>query len=74
VGEKNNQKVAARYKNCLPGNNLEMMPLDCHLFTDLKEGAARNVALTFHIMEKDQEWPLKYCFATPAKVFKSLQG
>jgi hypothetical protein len=73
VGENNNEKVAARYKNCLPGNSPEMMPLDCHLFANLKEGAARNVALTFHIIEKDQAWPLKYSFATPAKVFKSLQ-
>jgi hypothetical protein len=72
VGENSNQKVAARYKNCLPDDSPEMMPLDCHIFTDLKKGAARNVALTFHIMELDQERPLKYSFATLAKVVKSL--
>jgi hypothetical protein len=48
------------------------MPLDCHLFVDLQEGAAKNVALTYHIKENDEDLSLKYSFATPVKVFNSL--
>jgi hypothetical protein len=69
----NNQKVERRYKNCLPGDSPELMPLDCHLFADLQEGAAKNVALTFHILDGDEDAHLKYSFATPAKVFEALQ-
>jgi hypothetical protein len=58
---------------CLPGDSPEMMPLDRHLFADLKVGAARYVAITFHLTENDEEWALKYSFATSAKVFQSLQ-
>jgi hypothetical protein len=72
-GEENNSKVAKRYRNCLPGDSPELMPLDCHLFADLKEGAAKNVALTFHIKENDDDAALKYSFATPKKVYSALQ-
>jgi hypothetical protein len=57
------------------------MPLDCHLFANLQEGASKNVALTFHIKEgnKDDQDPdpnsdIKYSFAMPKKVFDALQG
>ena len=50
------------------------MPLDCHLFADLLEGAAKNVTLTYHIKVTDEDSNLKYSFATPAKVYESLQG
>ena len=70
----NNAKVAKRYRNCLPGDSPELMPcLDCHLFADLQEGAAKNVALTYHIKVTDEDSNLKYSFATPAKVYESLQ-
>ena len=69
----NNDKVAKRYRNCLPGDSPELMPLDNHLFADLQEGAAKNVALTFHIKDGDPDAPLKYSFATPHKVYDSLQ-
>jgi hypothetical protein len=73
IGENSHAKVAARYKNCLPGDSPEMMPLDYHLFADLKERAARDVALIFHLTANNNEWALKYSFATPAKVFQALQ-
>jgi hypothetical protein len=69
----NNSKVSKRYQNCLPGDSPELMPLDCHLFADLQEGAAKNVALTYHIKENDEDSSLKYSFATPVKVYDSLQ-
>jgi hypothetical protein len=72
-GDENNAKVAKRYRNCLPGDSPELMPLDCHLFADLKEGAAKNVALTFHINENDENAALKYSFATPKKVYSAIQ-
>lgn len=73
TGEVNNSKVAKTYQNCLPGDSPELMPLDCHLFADLQEGAAKNVALTYHIHEAHPDASLKYSFATPHKVFAALQ-
>jgi hypothetical protein len=49
------------------------MPLDSHLFNDAQEGAAKNVALTYHIKEGDEDFALKYSFATPTKVYDALQ-
>jgi hypothetical protein len=49
------------------------MLLDCHLFADLQEGASKNVALTYHIKPNDEDTGLKYSFATPGKVYESLQ-
>ena len=51
----------------------ELMPLDCHLFSDLQEGAAKNVALTYHINEGHEDSARKYSFAMPGKVFEALQ-
>ena len=70
---KNNDKVAARYKGKLPGDTPELMPEDCHLFNDVQEGAAKNVALTFHLKEGDEDYALKYSFATPRKVYDAIQ-
>jgi hypothetical protein len=72
-GENNNGKVVKAYQNCLPGDSPELMPLDCHLFADVQEGAAKNVALTFHIHHAHPNAALKYSFATPHKVFDALQ-
>ena len=70
---KNNDKVATRYKGHLPGDTPELMPLDCHLFNDAQEDAAKNVALTFHLKEGDDDFVLKYSFVTPMKVYDALQ-
>jgi hypothetical protein len=79
-GTTNNRKVSQRYKNCLPDDSPELMPLDCHLFANLQEGAFKNVALTFHIKEgnKNDQDPdpnsdIKYSFMMPKKVFDALQ-
>jgi hypothetical protein len=72
-GDENNSQVAKRYKNCLPGDSPELMPLDNHLFADLQEGAGKNVALSYHIKDGDADSALKYSFATPRKVYNSLQ-
>ena len=69
----NNDIVATRYKGRLPGDTPETMPLDCHLFNDAQEGTAKNVALTFHLKEGDEDFALKYSFATPTKVYDTLQ-
>jgi hypothetical protein len=49
------------------------MPLDNHLFADLQEGAGKNVALSHHIKFGDPFFHRKYSFATPRKVYESLQ-
>jgi hypothetical protein len=72
-GETNNARVAKWYRHCLPGDSPELMPLDNHLFADLQEGAAKNVALTYHIQDGDPDSLLKYSFATPKQVYSSLQ-
>jgi hypothetical protein len=66
----NNNLVHKRYKNCLPGDGPEFMPLDNHLFGDLQEGASKNVALTSFLHKNDER---KYSFATPKKVYSALQ-
>jgi hypothetical protein len=45
------------------------MPLDCHLFSDIQEGLARNIALS-HWMAPDN--PLKYDGSTPHKIYRSI--
>jgi hypothetical protein len=69
----NNDKVAKRYRNCLPGDSPELMPFNNHVFADLQEGAAKNIALIYHIRDGDPDAPLKYSFATPRKVDSSIQ-
>jgi hypothetical protein len=66
---KNNDLVNRRYENCLPGDSPELMPLDCHLFSDIQEGLARNIALS-HWMAADN--PLKYDGSTPHKIYRSI--
>jgi hypothetical protein len=38
-----------------------------------KKGAAKNVALTYHIKGNHKDSDLKYSFSTPVKVYASLQ-
>jgi hypothetical protein len=64
-----NDLVNKRYKNSLPGDSPEVMPLDCHLFSDVKEGVARNVALTYFLDKND---PRKYSLSTPHKAELSI--
>jgi len=66
---KYNDMVVKRYKDCLPGDSPELMPLDCHLFADIKEGTARNVALTFFLNDED---PRKYSMRGPNHVYRSI--
>jgi hypothetical protein len=70
-----NAKVAKRYKNCcLPGDSPKLMPLDCHfLFVDMQEGATKNVALTYHIKENNEDAGLNCSFAMPVNIYESLQ-
>jgi hypothetical protein len=56
-GKTNNGLVSKGYQNCLPGDSPKLMSLDCHLFADLQEGAAKNVALTYHISKGDCSRP-----------------
>ena len=67
---KNNELVHKRYQNKLPGDSPEMMPLDCHLFADLREGLALNIAMSFW-MKADN--PLKYKGATPLQIFDAIR-
>jgi hypothetical protein len=60
-------------RNCLPGDSPELMPPDNHLFNDLQEGAAKNVALTYHIKDGHPNFALKYSFSTARHVYSSLQ-
>jgi hypothetical protein len=64
-----NDLVHPRYQNSLPGDSPEVMPLDCHLFSDVKEGVARNVALTYFLDNND---PCKYSLSTPKKAELSI--
>ena len=67
---KYNEMVSKSYKNGLPGDSPELMPLDCHLFSDIKEGVARNVAFSFFLDDND---PDKYSLSTPINTFKAIQ-
>jgi hypothetical protein len=68
-GEYNN-KVSSYYKDSLPGDSPELMPLDCHLFNDIKEGTCCNVAFSFFLEEHDQR---KYALSTPKKAFNAIE-
>jgi hypothetical protein len=48
-----NGKVSKYYQNSLPGDSPELMPLDCHLFNDIKEGTLCNVAFSFFLEDDD---------------------
>ena len=65
-----NESISAYYKNSLPGDSPELMPLDCHLFSDIKEGVSRNVAFSFFLSEDDTT---KYSLATPKKAFSAIE-
>ena len=67
---KYNSQVSKYYADSLPGDSPELMPLDCHLFSDIKEGVARNVAFSFFMKDDD---PDKYSLRTPRLVFDSIE-
>ena len=43
-----NTSISMYYKNNLPGDSSDLMLLDCHLFSDIKEAVSRNVWYTAH--------------------------
>ena len=57
------------YWNRLMGDSPELMPLDRHLFEDLKYGCRMNVGATRWMGNKD---PGKFLFNTPGNAWKSL--
>jgi hypothetical protein len=65
-----NDMVSNRYKNTLPGDSPELMPLDNHLFADIREGVARNVGFSFFLADND---PDKYSLGSAQKVFDAIQ-
>lgn len=67
---KYNEGVSDYYKNSLPGDSPELMPLDNHLFADVKEGVAQNVAFSFFLPDND---PDKYSLRTPVLVFNAVE-
>ena len=67
---KYNDSVSTYHKNSLPGDSPELMPLDCHLFSDVKEGVSQNVAFSFFLPEEDTT---KYSLATPKKAFSAIE-
>ena len=67
---KYNDSVSTYYKKSLPGDSPELMPLDSHLFSDIKEGVSRNVAFSFFLPEDDTT---KYSLATPKKAFLAIE-
>ena len=69
VGKENNSKVHKRYQNRLPGDSPELMPLDNHLFADIREALGKNIALSYWLKDDD---PLKYSEATPMKIYDSI--
>lgn len=67
---KYNDRVTKYYQDSLPGDSPELMPLDNHLFFDVKEGTARNVAFSFFLPDSDAD---KYSLRTPRHVFDSIE-
>lgn len=65
-----NEQVCKYYQNALPGDSPELMPLDCNLFNDIKEGVSRNVAFSFFLNDED---PDKYSLRTPKLAFQAIQ-
>lgn len=65
-----NDGLTPYYKNSLPGDSPELMPLDSHLFSDIKEGVARNVAFSFFLPDNDR---VKYTLRSPKHVYKSIE-
>jgi hypothetical protein len=53
----------------LMGDSPEFMPLDRHLFNDVKLATARNVSLTRLLPSDDNR---KFWFNTPKRAFQSL--
>ena len=67
---KYNEGVDSYYQDSLPGDSPELMPLDSHLFSDIKEGVGRNVAFSFFLPADD---PDKYSLSTPHRVYSAIE-
>ena len=68
VGE-NINKVHKRYQNRLPGDSPELMPLDNHLFADIKEALGKNIGMSRWMPDNNSQ---KDSAATPDKVYASI--
>ena len=67
---KYNKGLSKYYRNALPGDSPELMPLDSHLFNDIKDGVSRNMAFSFFLADDD---PDKYSLRTPKHAFAAIQ-
>jgi hypothetical protein len=65
-----NDEAPKRYKNNLMGDSPELQALDNHLFSDIKELVARNIAFSFHLSEEDKK---KYSASTPKRLYSAIQ-
>jgi hypothetical protein len=61
--------IVNKYRFKLMGDSPEFMPLDRHLFNDLKLATKRNVSLTRGLPDNDKR---KMWFNTPKRSFQSL--
>jgi hypothetical protein len=57
-----------RYKNSIPGDSPEMMPLDETLNQDIHISALYHVAMTSHLENDD---PINFSFATPKQITRA---
>jgi hypothetical protein len=66
---KGRRATSKKGRRQLPPLPWQLMPLDCHLFSDIQEGLARNIALSYWIAPDN---PLKYDGSTPHKIYLSI--
>ena len=62
-------RLVNKYRFKLMGDSPEFMPLDRHLFNDVKLACKRNVSLTRSLPDDDKR---KFWFNTPKRAFRSL--
>ena len=68
-GREQIHRLVNKYRFKLMGDSPEFMPLDRHLFNDLKLACRRNVSLTRDLPDEDKR---KFWFNTPKRAFVSL--
>ena len=61
--------AGTRYEGNLVGNSPELMPLDTHLFNDLKKGVVDHVVATGHLPPGD---PDKFSMGTPKELWSAM--
>ena len=65
-----NDRAPKIYCDNLMGDSPELMSLDNHLFADVEEAVARNIAFSFHFPEGHQD---KYSASTPNRMYASIE-